>query len=204
MLKTAAAVLVVLTLAVAGGGGSVWYALGRMEGPVILRAGAWIAYPELGSVHADPYSKAAIARHAVLPLGPAEGIAFYAERDSFGARLNGQCTYRLEGAVPLSRLWTLHARTPLAPAQISHGVHSMAVIRNEDGSIEIAVGPTPMAGNWLNTDKLGELTLVLTLYDTPVAGRTGQGKITLPTIRLDHCQGRGPAPSPSDRQDGVT
>ncbi|WP_157015074.1 DUF1214 domain-containing protein [Mesorhizobium xinjiangense] len=203
MLKTAAMALGVLTFAIAGGGASVWYALGQMTGPAALRTGVWTAYPELGSAEADPYSKAAIARDAVLPLGPAEGLAFYADRDSTGIRLSGRCTYRLEGTVPLARLWTLHVRSADASRHASPGLHSMAIIHRDDNGVEITAAPTPMPGNWLRTGNLREMTLVLTLYDTPVAGRASRARISLPEVTRLGCRGQGPSAPPADRQDGM-
>src|SRR5690606_28085130 len=98
-----------LTIAIGGGAGSVWYALGAIGGLGAVHAGVWTAFPDAGTPQSDPYSRARVARDAELPLGRAEGLSFVAERDASGERLSFACTYRIEGLVPPARFFTLHA-----------------------------------------------------------------------------------------------
>src|SRR5262245_39383879 len=112
MLRTVFLVLVTLVIAVGGGAASVWYALRAQEGVGATTIGGWTAYPSMGAPDADPYSKARAAREGLLTLGRAEGLAFFARRDTGGEELSRKCSYLVEGATPPARFWTLYAADP--------------------------------------------------------------------------------------------
>jgi hypothetical protein len=192
MLRTAFLTLLVLVIAIGGGGASVWYALKGNDGIGAVRIGQWTAFPDIGTPDADPYSKARVAREGVLVLGRAEGLSFVAERDAGGARLRRDCAYTLEGNFPPARFWTLYA-ADRASAPIRNGkphqaaLHSREILRRADNSVVIAVDEQPAPGNWLAVSGSGPLSLVLTLYDTPIAGATGFEDIELPVITRTGC-----------------
>src|SRR5690606_5884885 len=112
MLRNAVLILLTLSVAIGGGTASVWYALGAIGGLGSLTVGGWTAWPNAGTPDADPYALARVARDAELPLGRAEGLTFMAERAAAGERLSFACTYRIEGHVPPARFFTLHAADP--------------------------------------------------------------------------------------------
>lgn len=192
MLRTALLTLLTLIIAIGGGAASVWYALSAREGVGAITIGGWTAYPEMGTPDADPYSKARVAREGLLVLGRAEGLAFVAQRDSTGESLRRECRYTVEGVVPPARLWTLYAtdteRAALAPgAHMAGMLNSYGVLFLPDNSLAITVGTAPAPGNWLATGGSGPMSLVLTLYDTPVAGGAGMTDIELPQILKVGC-----------------
>ena len=192
MLKNAILTLLSLVIAIGLGGYSVWYALNAQDGVGAIRIGQWTAFPEVGTLAADPYSKARVAREGVLALGQAEGLAFVAERDDAGEPLKRECTYTIEGGYPTARFWTLYA------ADQSLGVidtgkarrsalQSYEVLRRPDNSVVISVGNRPAPGNWLLTGGSGKMYFVLTFYDTPIASSTGLSDVTLPRILKAGC-----------------
>jgi hypothetical protein len=187
MLKTAFLTFLTLTIAIGGGAASVWYALRAQEGIGAVNIGGWTAFPGIGTPDADPYSKARVARQGLLSLGSAEGLAFVAARDATGALLRRECAYRIEGTTPPARFWTLHA-TDRAGRVIQTGdgrgsaLHSLELLRQPDNAFAIAVGNRPAPGNWLAVSGSGAMRLVLTLYDTPVAGSTGISEVELPLV----------------------
>ena len=192
MLKNAILTLLSLVIAIGLGGYSVWYALNAQDGVGAIRIGQWTAFPEVGTLAADPYSKARVAREGVLALGRAEGLAFVAERDDAGEPLKRECTYTIEGGYPTARFWTLYA------ADQSLGVidtgkarrsalQSYEVLRRPDNSVVISVGNRPAPGNWLLTGGSGKMYFVLTFYDTPIASSTGLSDVTLPRILKAGC-----------------
>ncbi|TGT69065.1 DUF1214 domain-containing protein [bacterium M00.F.Ca.ET.159.01.1.1] len=192
MLKNAILTLLSLAMAIGLGGYSVWYALNAQDGVGAIRIGRWTAFPEMGTLAADPYSKARVAREGVLALGQAEGLAFVAERDDAGEPLKRECTYSIEGGYPAARFWTLYA------ADQSLGVidtgktrrsalQSYEVLRQPDNSVVITVGNRPAPGNWLLTGGSGKMYFVLTFYDTPIASSTGLSDVTLPRILKAGC-----------------
>jgi hypothetical protein len=183
--------LIVIAIAIGGGTASVWYVLRAQEGIAALTVGGWTAFPSMGTPDADPYSKARIARDGILPLGRAEGLAFIADRDSAGNGLRRDCDYRIEGVTPTARFWTLAAAdatlAPLYPAGRAAAVQSQQILRRADNSFAIAVGPHPAPGNWIRIDGAGPLSLVLTLYDTPVTGASGLESFELPQVLKAGC-----------------
>lgn len=198
MLKTILKVLTVLTIAIGGGLWVTDYTLDYFDGFGELQLGAWNAYPASGTSDADPYSKARAARKASLALGTAEGLPFYARRDSNGAELRRGCSYRLTGLTPSARFWTLYPASPnLAPITPREGLqpalHSREVLYDNDGSVQIRVGPDASPENWLPVEGSGSFVLVMTLYDTPVASSSGLIDLVMPSIlpiaTLEACRG---------------
>ena len=74
MLKTAFLTFVVLCISIVGGGASVWYTLKANESVGAVTIGEWTAFPLMGTLDADPYSRARVAREGLLTLGRAEGL----------------------------------------------------------------------------------------------------------------------------------
>jgi hypothetical protein len=192
MLKNAILTLLSLAIAIGLGGYSVWYALNAQDGVGAIRIGQWTAFPEVGTLNADPYSKARVAREGVLALGQAEGLAFVAERDDAGEPLKRECTYTIEGGYPTARFWTLYAADQSLgvidtgkPRQSA--LQSYEVLRRPDNSVVISVGSRPAPGNWLLTGGSGKMYFVLTFYDTPIASSTGLSDVTLPRILKAGC-----------------
>lgn len=187
MLKTAFLTFVVLCISIVGGGASVWYTLKANERVGAVTIGEWTAFPSIGTPDADPYSKARVARDGLLALGRAEGLSFSAQRDSAGDALRRECSYRIEGAVPSARFWTLYAADAtgnVVPAgeRRAGALHSYQLLRLVDNSVSIAAGAHPAPGNWLALSGAGPMTLVLTFFDTPIASSTGASDIQLPSI----------------------
>ena len=192
MLKNAILTLLSLAIAIGLGGYSVWYALNAQDGVGAIRIGQWTAFPEVGTLAADPYSKARVAREGVLALGQAEGLAFVAERDDADEPLRRECTYTIEGSYPTARFWTLYAADQSLgvidtgkPRQAA--LQSYQVLRRPDNSVVISVGNRPAPGNWLLTGGSGKMYFVLTFYDTPIASSTGLSDVTLPRILKAGC-----------------
>ena len=63
---------------------------------------------------------------------------------------------------------------------------SQELVRNPDGSFEIAIAPRARPGNWLPTGGVERYILVLRFYDTAVgvATRTGR-EVTMPSIKTE-------------------
>jgi hypothetical protein len=192
MLKTAFLTFLVLAIAIGGGAASLWYALRTQETIGAVTIDGWTAFPDIGTPNADPYSKARVARQGMLSLGRAEGLAFAVERDAGGAPLRRECAYRIEGSTPPARFWTIYAgdvagRVIEAADGLKSALHSLELLRQPDNSFAIAVSSRPAPGNWLPVSGSGAMRLVLTLYDTPVAGSTGVSEVALPLVLEAGC-----------------
>lgn len=192
MLKQSLLIVLALAVAVGGGAASVGMVLNSQEGIGAVSVGPWTAFPDIGTPEADPYSKARVARDGVLALGRAEGLSFVADRDSTGVTLKSECSYRIEGSLPVARFWTLYA-TDRAHIALKSGIrrnaslHSLEVLREPDNSISVSVGTRPEPGNWLAVRGVGAMNLVLTFYDTPIASSTGLSGIEMPRIVRVQC-----------------
>ena len=180
-----------LTALVLGLGSAAWM-VSRASPFGGVPAGAWTAWPKLGSRDVDPYALAIRARTADVPLGAGEGLVISARVDGDGRPLEAACTYRVEGATPPARYWTLTltdpegapVRTPLGRA----GFTSREVLRDGQGRTAVVLSPAAAPGNWLQMPEHGRVTLVLRLYDTPISGASGLDPETLPRIRREGCR----------------
>ena len=181
----------VFAIATATGLGIAHY-LTRQEPPFgDVHIGSWVAWPDIGSAAIDPYARAVVSRRGMLPLGSGVGLAFTATHDSAGQMLNGACTYRVRGPVPMARAWTLtvYDAEGAMPANAlgRNGFTSREVLRNADGMAEIILSPEVQPGNWLSSPS-GGLLLILRLYGTSVSTMTGAiGAANLPTIDRQSC-----------------
>lgn len=137
------------------------------------RSGPWTSWPKAGAIDADPYARAIIARQAAAPLGNGEGIAFLATSDDEGRPLDGACDYRLAGAPPVARLWTVNLFTPegrlLPPGPGYRALSSDQILRSAGGGFEIVIAPSARAGNWLAAPNGAPFAISLNLYDTSVS-----------------------------------
>jgi hypothetical protein len=187
MLKTVASIALILILALGGGTASAWYMIDRSFGIDAIAVGPWTAHPDRGTPQADPYSLAHFAREGKLVLGQAEGVTFTATRDSLGRPLSALCRYNVEGGLPAARFWTIHVAgvpgvDPTRASGDTPALHSLALLRAEDNSFDITVSRHPAPGNWLRVETEGEMALVLTLYDTPIAASARVADVELPRI----------------------
>lgn len=187
MLKPVLQIALVLALAFGGGILSLDTVLDRFGGFGRLQVGVWNAFPQAGTANADPYSRARAARKASLAIGIAEGLPFYAHRDSSGRELQRGCTYHLRGLTPAARFWTLYPATPdltaITPRTgLQSALHSREVIYENDGRVFVTIGPDASAGNWLSVERNGPMVIVMTLYDTPAATTAGLSNLTMPEL----------------------
>ncbi|MGJ8570638.1 MAG: DUF1214 domain-containing protein [Hoeflea sp.] len=186
--------LVVVTLAIAFGGGA-WSAswmLKATSGFGAIRLGPWSAYPKLQTASADPFARAHRAGDGRILLGRAEGLVFTARNDETGAALSGRCSYEISGSTPPARFWTLTVTDaggqPLeAPPRVPTSINSWTTLRNVDGTFRIRLDASAQAGNWIWLSDNSNVSLVLTLIDTPTAAALSMVELDLPKISKIGC-----------------
>jgi hypothetical protein len=184
--------LFALAVAAAVGLGATYFALTRGAAFGALTIGSWTAWPKTGTVDADPYARASIARMGQLPIALGDGVSFTAQTDDNGKALDGRCDVVLSGVTPAARFWTLtlyNANGELIANSVHrHGFTSQEIVRHADGSFVIVVGPRASPGNWLPTGGIERYWLVLRLYDTPVGVSTKAGReVPMPAISTRGC-----------------
>jgi hypothetical protein len=184
--------LFALVVAAVVGLGSTYLALTRSAAFSPLTIGSWTAWPKTGTADADPYARASIARTGRLPIALGDGVAFSAKGDDNGKAFDGRCDVVLSGVTPAARFWTLtlyNLDGELVANSVSrYGFTSQEIVRNADGSFEIAVTPRANPGNWLPTGGIERYTLILRLYDTAVGVSTKAGReVPMPAITTRSC-----------------
>lgn len=158
-----------------------------------VQVGAWTAWPRAGAANADPYTRAVNARRGEIPLAVGEGLLLTAAVDDSGQALDATCTYRIGGATPPARAWTVTvagrgAREP-GRVPLREGFTSTEVLRTADGRFTITLAPDVQPGNWLPSPRAsGPVRLALRLYDTPVAASVGSlDRSAVPAITRVGC-----------------
>lgn len=180
---------IVLALLIALGGG-IWsarWALDHFGGFGELATGQWISFPLAGSPQADPYAKARSARLGNLSLGTAEGLIFYARTSSDDKALERGCSYKMSGTSPNARFWTLYAidnngKAITSDEALPSALLSSNIVERSKGNFEIVISPQAHGNNWLSVQGSGPFSLLMTLYDTPVASSASFSEITMPSI----------------------
>jgi hypothetical protein len=182
--------LVLFAIAAAVGLGLTDLAVHHPPGFDTVQVGPWVSRPADGTLGGDPYALAEVAASGRLPLARGDGIAFTAATDDRGRTLDGACVYRIAGAVPSARVWTLAAQTAaggvFANPASRFAFASSEVMRRPSGAIEIVTSPRARPGNWLPT-AAGPLVIALRLYDTTIGVTAAGLEGALPTIRRVSC-----------------
>jgi hypothetical protein len=184
--------LFALAVAAFVGLGATYLALTRGAAFGALSIGSWSAWPKTGTVDAEPYARATIARTGQLPIALGDGVSFTSQVDDSGRFLDGRCHVVLSGITPAARFWTLtlyNAAGELVANSVNRfGFTSQEIVRHADGSFEIAVGPRANPGNWLPTGGVERYALVLRFYDTAVGVSTKAGReVPMPAINTTSC-----------------
>lgn len=184
--------LFALAVAALVGLGATYLALNRGAAFGSLTIGTWTAWPKTGTVDADPYARATIARTGQLPIALGDGVSFTAQTDDNGKILDGRCDVLLSGVTPAARFWTLtlyNVEGQLVANSVKRfGFTSQEIVRNADGSFEIAASPRASAGNWLPTGGVERYALVLRFYDTAVGVSTKAGReVPMPAVTTRRC-----------------
>jgi hypothetical protein len=184
--------LFTLVTAAIVGLGATYLALSHDTSFGSLTIGSWTAFPKTGTVDADPYARALLARTGRLPMALGDGVAFIARTDNRGRPLDGRCNVVLSGVTPAARFWTLTLyaiKGELAPNSVHrHGFTSQEIVRRADGSFSVVVAPRAQPGNWLPTGGIERYILALRFYDTSVGVATKEGReIPMPAIATRSC-----------------
>ena len=156
----------------------------------LLRAGPWEIRVSESSGSADPYARAERARSGAIPLASGEGFTLSARIDSEGRPLDGHCSYRVAGATPAARFWSVtlfDEAGRLVPNEARRqSFTSTELTRDDKGRYAIEIAPGVRPGDWLPSPSDGGFMLLLRLYDTPVGAGASVTREQVPAIsRLD-------------------
>jgi hypothetical protein len=170
-------IAVVLLISFGGGIAATLAALKYTTSYGAVTIGAWRAFPLGQTLEADPYTKSHRANAGRLLYGTAEGLSF---------------TANVTGNLPIARFWTLFTAGPDGRLTTTDDVRPLALnsrilLRDPNGGLDIDLSREARPFNWLAMQNIPNLTLVLNLFDTPIASSTGLIDIEMPTITKIGC-----------------
>jgi hypothetical protein len=181
-------------VAVGGGLGSAWYMIEAGSELSTRSVGPWTAWTAAGRSDADPYTRAHIARDALLPISSTLEVTYKARTDSRGGKLNSACDYALVVEGLDNAWWSLAAFDTrgrlIANAAERYDFTSDTVMREPDGRAIITLARDARPGNWLPIGGGGRFVLILTLEDAALASAAYEGApgAKLPTIERVACR----------------
>ncbi|MEO1198095.1 MAG: DUF1214 domain-containing protein [Pseudomonadota bacterium] len=191
-MRTLATIVFIVLIGCAAGLASAYRAIETGFIADAVSTPSWRGWLGAGDVDADPYTRAAAASLRDLTMASGQGLTLFADADSTGAPLEGRCTYRVRGRTPAAQWWTLSVydrdgHRPMANPTDRYGFTSSEIVRRSDGSFEIVIAPEVQPGNYLPSDASARLTLILRLYEKPVALAGDIDPATLPSILREDC-----------------
>ena len=185
-------VLAILLVALLIGVGSAVWAIESISKVQAIKVGAWTSNPLFGSVQADMYLRAVIARIALFALSRTEAIYYIAFADDNGEPLRPECDYILEGGDLPARWWSITAYDKdhfLIPNDLDRYSYNMENLqRDEQGRFKIHLSRTPKEGNWLPAAKEETMSITLRAYNPAPALRENMGSAELPRITKVECR----------------
>lgn len=191
-MKALIKVLSASTIAVILGLGSAALALRFVAERSGVHNGPWRTDPAFGSLEADLYTRAYVARAGLFALNKSETIYFIASRDADGDPLRSSCDYRIEGRDLPARWWSITLYGSdffLVPNTIERfSYNGRNVARTMDGGYLIRVSAKPHEGNWLPSGEHDQIYLNLRLYNPEKAVYENPGTVELPRIIKEGCR----------------
>lgn len=145
--------------------GSAYWLIDEGFALVSPQAGPWKTWINAGSLSADPYTRAHVARSGDLPITSASGLTFTARTDSAGDALASSCEYEIV-ARPLAAIWwtigLYDGDGQLIPNKAGrHAFNSQNLTVLPDGTQRISLASAARPGHWLPSGEDQDLTLVL-------------------------------------------
>jgi len=191
-MKRGLEVLGIVLVALAIGVGSALWAIGYLPRARMIREGAWTSNPLVGSVQANMYLRATVARIALFALSRTGALYYNAFTDEDGELLRAECDYVIEGGDLSARWWSItaydedHFLIPNALNRYSYNMKNVG--RDVHGRYKIHISQTPKDLNWLPAPKGGTMSLTFRAYNPEPALRENLGSAELPKITKAGCR----------------
>lgn len=171
-------------LAVGGGLGTAWYMIEAGSGLSTRTLGPWTTWTAAGRPEADPYTRAHVARNALLPVASTLELTYMATADSSGGRLHAACEYAIVIEDLEIAWWGLAAfdgrGALIQNAAERYAFNSDTVMREPDGRAVITLARDARPGNWLPIGGGSRITLVFTIQDAAWAAASTESGAARP------------------------
>ncbi len=177
---------------IAVGLGGAWGLTRGGLGDGAIRNGPWTTSLGYGTKATDPLTRAMVARSGLLALPAKETLYWMARTDASGARLDGNCRYRLSGKPLDARWWSVtvyDAKGYLVPnAANIWSVNGANVPLDDKGEWHVTIAPDrPADGAWLPGIKGQPFDLTLRMYNPGAGVRAAPSAAALPAIVKEGC-----------------
>ncbi len=155
------------------------------------RNGPWRTSATTGSAAGNPWERAAVAIAGLYALTPQEAVYFTAFTDNAGETLRGDCRYRLQGAPPPARWWSITAYGAdhyLVPNSAGvYARHASNLPPSTDGRFDFALSAAATADNGLPIPPAGPFSLTMRVYNPAPVVLSQLATLPLPTITREGC-----------------
>jgi hypothetical protein len=150
------------------------------------RGDNWLVSRDFGTQQSNLWLKAHVATQGLFALPPSEAIYFVAKTDASGNRLQGNCRYRIQGAVPKGGFATLTVYGSddfLIPNKAKR--YSIR-LSPQSPAQAITIASAGEGVSWLPVAQGEPFSIMLRIYE-PSSDLIGQlDRVSLPTVsRLD-------------------
>jgi hypothetical protein len=185
---------VFLGVSVGGGLATAWYMIEAGSRLSTRTFGPWVTWAAAGRPDADPYTRAHIARHGLLPLSSTAELTFKAKTDSRGAQLSSACDYAVVMDDFDPAWWALAVYDGqgrlIANAADRYAFSSSTAMRKVDGGTVINLSRDARPGNWLPTGRSNRIVIILTVQDAgwATAIHDGGSPRSMPQIVRSACR----------------
>jgi hypothetical protein len=197
MLKRIAFVASIVIVGAALGIGSALLMIGN--GAMIGRVenAHWFTSRTIGSVDADPYTRALVARVGLLGLNRQETVYYTRTEDDDGAPFDGDCTYRVEGGDLAARWWSITLYAPdnflAVNGDDAPSIDATSIVRGDSDAWTARIAPERGdAVNWISSRNGDAFSLSIRLYNPEAAISEHLETVALPRIVREACPGDAP------------
>jgi hypothetical protein len=185
-------IFIQIVIAILGFGVGIFLSVKFVSAPSVSISG-WRISPLVGTIAADPYTRAAIAKSGLLALTRKEAIYLSAESDTkTGQKLVENCDYLVEGSKLPARWWsiTLYADDDFL-AQNDDGHPSFDATKiGQNPTFKVTISQNkPATGDWISNKNSGNFDLTLRLYNPEPIALEDTDSLNLPTITKISCRG---------------
>jgi hypothetical protein len=167
----------------------------RLSGAVDVDG--WQSDWTIGSVAANPWTRARVARHGLLALTRKEAVYFTKATDEGGRPLTEACTYRVSGAEMPALWWslTLYDGTSYLPRNTDNALSydlTKATAAGDADAWSFTISQTaPAEGAWVSSKAAGAFDLTLRLYKpSPDLIENPNATLIAPRIERISCGGQ--------------